>query len=167
MKRKEIIAAVTGIALVAILAWGWLSPPGLTRAPDITLTTITGKKIDLKSLQGKPVLINFWATSCPGCVKEMPQLVDLHNELHAKGLTIIGVAVSYDPPNQVLEMVKERRIPYPIALDPMGDAERAFGNVSVIPTSFLIAPDGRIVQHVIGEIRFADLRARLSRWLKS
>ena len=121
----------------------------------------------MKALRGKPVLINFWATSCPGCVKEMPQLVELHKDLHTKGLTIIGVAVSYDPPNQVLEMVKERRIPYPVALDPMGDAERAFGNVSVIPTSFLISPDGRIVQHVIGELRFADLRERLSQWLKS
>ena len=167
MQRKEIIAAALGVALVAVIAWGWLSPPGLSRAPDITLTTIKGEKIDLKALRGKPVLINFWATSCPGCVKEMPQLVDLHKDLHDKGLTIIGVAVSYDPPNQVLEMVRERAIPYPIALDPMGDAERAFGNVSVIPTSFLISPDGRIVQHVIGEIRFADLRARLAQWLKS
>ena len=167
MQRKEIIAAVLGVALVAVIAWGWLSPPGLSRAPDITLTTIKGEKIDLKALRGKPVLINFWATSCPGCVKEMPQLVELHKDLHTKGLTIIGVAVSYDPPNQVLEMVKERRIPYPVALDPMGDAERAFGNVSVIPTSFLISPDGRIVQHVIGELRFADLRERLSQWLKS
>lgn len=167
MQRKEIIAAALGVALVAVIAWGWLSPPGLSRAPDITLTTITGEKIELKALRGKPVLINFWATSCPGCVKEMPQLVDLHKDLHAKGLTIIGVAVSYDPPNQVLEMVRERAIPYPIVLDLAGDAERAFGNVSVIPTSFLISPDGRIVQHVIGEIRFADLRARLAQWLKS
>ena len=167
MQRKEIIAAILGVALVAVIAWAWLSAPGLSQAPDITLTTIKGEKIDLKSLRGRPVLINFWATTCPGCVKEMPQLADLHNELHGKGLTIIGVAVSYDPPNQVLEMVKERHIPYPVALDPTGDAERAFGNVSVIPTSFLIAPDGRIVQHVIGEIRFADLRTRLSEWLKS
>jgi len=161
MKRKDILIVGVVVLLVAAVAYVWLSPTGLQRAPNIALQTLAGKKLDLKDLRGHPVLINFWATSCPGCVKEMPELAALYRDLAPKGLEIIGVAMAYDPPNQVMEMSKERKIPYPIALDLKGQAAKAFGGVQLTPTSFLIAPDGRIVKQKIGEVNIDTLRREI------
>ena len=66
--------------------------------------------------------------------------------------------MDYDPPNQLLAMRNAKKIPYPIALDINADAARAFGNVRLSPTSFLIAPDGRIVYQKLGEMSLPKLR---------
>jgi len=167
LTRKELLLAAFALLLVGAVAWVWLSPTGLTQAPAIALTTIEGKRIELTGLRGKPVLVNFWATTCPSCVKEMPELMALHRDLATQGFTVIGIAMPYDRPDQVLRMARERAIPYPVVLDPMGEATRAFGNVVLTPTSFLIAPDGRVAQSVVGEIDVEAVRKQVQSWLKS
>ena len=152
MKAKDIGISAIALVLIALLAYIWLSPAGLQPAPDISLKTIEGKTIHLSELHGRPVLVNFWATTCPGCVKEMPHLVDLYNKYSPQGLEVIGVAMYYDPPNQVVSLSKARNIPYTIVLDVDGEAARAFDNVRLTPTSFLISPDGKIVQQKIGDL---------------
>ena len=152
MRKQEFIIATFVVVLFSAIAFLWFGPSGLQPAPDIEFTTVDGKKIDLKTLKGKPVLVTFWATSCPGCIKEMPHLIELYHELHNKGLEIIGVAMPYDRPDHVLEMRKRKNIPYPIALDIKGEAVRAFGHVRLTPSSFLINPEGVIVRHKIGEM---------------
>jgi peroxiredoxin len=161
MKAKDILLGLFAVALVGALAYVWLSPEGLKRAPDIALRTIDGNEINLAELRGRPVLVTFWATSCPGCVKEIPHLIELHQEFGPRGLQLVAVAMSYDPPDHVLAMRDARQIPYPIALDIKGEAARAFGDVRLTPTSFLIAPDGRIVRQKIGEMEMADVRAQI------
>ncbi len=161
MKAKDILLGLFALALVGALAYVWLSPEGLKRAPDIALRTIDGNEINLAELRGRPVLVTFWATSCPGCVKEIPHLIELHQEFGPRGLQLVAVAMSYDPPDHVLAMRDARQIPYPIALDIKGEAARAFGDVRLTPTSFLIAPDGRIVRQKIGEMEMADVRAQI------
>lgn len=161
MKAKDILLGLFALALVGALAYVWLSPEGLKRAPDIALRTIDGNEVNLAELRGKPVLVTFWATSCPGCVKEIPHLIELHQEFGPRGLQLVAVAMSYDPPDHVLAMRDARQIPYPIALDIKGEAARAFGDVRLTPTSFLIAPDGRIVRQKIGEMEMADVRAQI------
>ena len=104
------------------------------------------------------MLVTFWATTCAGCAKEMPHLVTLYEEFAPQGLEIISIAMSYDPPNQVLEMTKRKQIPYPIALDIDGSVANAFGNVTLTPTSFLIAPDGTIVKHKIGKMDMKKIK---------
>lgn len=146
MKAKDILLGLFALALVGALAYVWLSPEGLKRAPDVALRTLDGDEIKLAELRGKPVLVTFWATSCPGCVKEIPHLIELYQEFGPRGLQLVAVAMSYDPPDHVLAMRDTRQIPYPIALDIKGEAARAFGDVRLTPTSFLIAPDGRIVR---------------------
>lgn len=165
MKPRDITIVGVVVLLIATLGYLWLSPTGLRRAPDIALSTITGKRLDLKALRGRPVLVNFWATTCPGCVAEIPELAALYRDLSPKGLEIIGVAMSYDAPNQVMEMSKERHIPYPIAIDLKGRAARAFGGVQLTPTSFLIAPDGRIVKQRIGNVDINALRRQIESML--
>lgn len=115
--------------------------------------------------QGKPVLVTFWATSCPGCIKEMPHLIEMYHDLGPKGLEIIGVAMAYDPPNRVMRMREEKNIPYPIVLDIDSRIAHAFGEIKLTPTHFLINPDGRIVHHKIGELNMEKVRTRIQTML--
>ena len=166
--KKLVFSIVTGVILtVALVFWLFLNPDNLDKAPDISLNFINGQKIDINSLQGKPLLVTFWATTCSTCIKEMPHLVELYDELNKDGFEIIGIAMSYDPPNQVVELSEMRNIPYPIALDIDGSAAKAFGNVKVTPTSFLIGPQGNIVQQKTGEMNIEDLRMRVKELLQT
>lgn len=167
MKHGRIIAGATGLLLVMAAALVWLVPDGPDRVPDITVFTVDGKQLALTSLQGKPVLVTFWATTCRSCVGEIPDLTDLYRELSPQGLEIVAIAMHYDPPNQVLAMRKARSIPYTVALDIHADAARAFGNVRLTPTAFLIAPDGRIVYRKTGELPFKRLRQDIIAILQS
>ncbi|MDH3979380.1 MAG: TlpA family protein disulfide reductase [Gammaproteobacteria bacterium] len=155
---KEKLITLFAIVLLAALGYLWLAPAGLKSSPDISVTSIDGRELKLSDYRGQPLLVTFWATSCPGCIKEMPHLIELYEELSPQGLEIIGIAMDYDPPNHVLAMREARQIPYPIALDLNADSARAFGNVRLTPTSFLIAPDGRIVFQKIGEMNMDKLR---------
>jgi peroxiredoxin len=115
-----------------------------TKAPDATFTTITGKKIALKDLRGKPVIVTFWATDCPGCIKEIPDLIDFYTQYHKQGLEIIAVAMYYDPPNHVITLTEDLQLPYHVALDLNAEHAHTFGDVQLIPSTFLISPDGLI-----------------------
>ncbi len=161
MKAKDIAITAFAIALVGILAYVWFTPSGLKPAPALNMTTLTGENISLQQLQGRPVLVTFWATSCPGCVKEMPHLVELYKEMGPQGFEIIAIAMAYDPEEQVREMVRLKRLPYKVALDSSGAAAQAFGDVKLTPTTFLINPKGRIVQQTLGEMDMGALRNRI------
>ena len=165
MKIKETIATIFILAVAGLSFWLWTSPTGLKWAPDVTFTTLEGEKLNMGELRGRPVLVTFWATTCPGCLKEMPHLVELYEELGNAGFELIGIAMSYDPPNRVLELTTERQLPYPIALDLDGALAAAFGNVMLTPTSFLIGPDGRIIKHKIGEMDINELRQQVESML--
>ena len=101
------------------------------------------------------------STTCPSCVREIPHLIQLYRELEPGGLEIIGITMAHDPPNQVLAMRISRSIPYPVTLDIQADAARAFGNIRVTPTTFLIAPDGRVVQRKIGMLDMPGMRREI------
>ncbi|HTT09058.1 MAG TPA: TlpA disulfide reductase family protein [Gammaproteobacteria bacterium] len=165
--KRQAVLIFCALAVISVTAWLWFSKPGLQAAPAISFNAIDGHQISLRQFTGKPVLVNFWATSCPGCVKEMPALAALHQELAARGFIIIGVAMAYDPPDQVLRMVKEKQIPYTIALDTSGEIARDFDNVMLTPTSFLIAPDGHVAKHVVGELDIDSVRRQVQTWLGS
>jgi peroxiredoxin len=151
------------LVLLAIAAAGYyrFMPPRLAHAPDIGLLSIDGEELRLTAYRGRPVLVTFWSTTCPSCVREIPHLTELYRDLAPQGLEIIGIATAYDPPNRVLEMRQSHNIPYPVALDIHADAAHAFGDVRVTPTSFLIAPDGRVVQSKIGRLDITRLRREI------
>ncbi len=159
MNLKDRIVAAIVASLLLLLAFIWLSPGEIRRVPDITLTVIDGSKISLREFRGRPLLVNFWASTCPACIREMPLLVDLHNELGPAGLTIIGIAMYYDPPSQVVSLVKSKQLPYIITFDMDQKAADAFGKVRLTPTNILIAPDGSIVQQKTGEYKESDMAA--------
>ena len=154
------------ILLLMVVAGAWtIHSQRLLTAPDVTFKYIDGRQVKLKNLERHPVLVTFWATSCPGCMKEMPHLISLYKSLSAQGLEIVGVAMAYDPPDRVLALTSRRNIPYPIALDIDGTIAHAFDDVTLTPTSFLIAPDGRIISHIVGELDMEKLHGQISAML--
>ena len=159
---KPALIAVAVLAIAGALFYALMDRPG---APAVTFTTLEGKPIVLDELRGKVVLVNFWATSCPGCIKEMPDMVESYKLYRDRGFEIIAVAMSYDPPNYVLNFVQTRQLPFPVALDVDGAHARAFGNVQLTPTSFIIGKDGRILEQKLGELDFVKLKALLDREL--
>ena len=114
-------------------------------------TTLEGKSFSMQDLRGKVVLVKFWATSCVTCVKQMPETISAYNEYAAKGYEAIAVAMNYDPPNFVLNFAETRKLPFPVALDTKGDIARAFGDIRLTPTAFLIDKQGRIIKRYLGE----------------
>lgn len=158
---------LSGLLLLTLICSAiWVNRGLAISAPDDIFTTITGKKIALKALRGKPVIVAFWATDCPGCIKEIPHLIDLYQQYHKQGLEMIAVAMYYDPPSHVVEMSKTDGLPYDIALDLQAEHARAFGDVQLIPRTFLIAPDGSIDLQITGTFDLAEMKTRIENFIK-
>jgi peroxiredoxin len=158
MKFRRALFGICALTLAALTGYLWLEYSGLKRVPDITVVTTTGEKLTLAGMHSGPLLVTFWATTCSTCLEEMPHLIDLYHELSPRGLKVIGIAIFYDPPNRVLAMQKSRSIPYTIALDIDAQASRAFGDMGLTPTTFLIAPDGRVVYQKTGTMDMNKVR---------
>ena len=137
-----------------------------TQSLDVTFTSITGKKIALKDLRGKPVIVTFWATDCPGCIKEIPDLIDLYTQYHMQGLEIIAVAMYYDPPNHVITLTEDLQLPYHVVLDLKAEHAHTFGDVQLIPSTFLISPDGLINLEKTGALDTAEIKTRIEKYIK-
>jgi peroxiredoxin len=134
-------------------------------APQFSYTLLDGKRGSTADLQGKVVLVNFWATNCASCVKEMPQLVATHQKFVARGLQTLAVSMSYDPPAQVAHFAQSRALPLAVVIDNTGAIARAFGDVKVTPTLVLIDKAGAIVKRVVGEPNFAELHTLVDQLL--
>lgn len=164
LNKETVIAS---IALVVVLAFAavWLMPGGSRQAPPLDGQTLDGRTLTLEQLRGKPVLVTFWATTCSSCIEEIPHLTALYRELNPKGLEIIGVAMAYDPPEQVRTLAKQRQIPYPIVLDQQARIAEAFDQVRLTPTTVLISPEGRIAQYQLGLLDIPKLRGAIKKML--
>lgn len=151
--------------LLALLAATALTACGpkfeIKPAPAVTFMTIAGEKLTTSDLRGKVVLVNFWATSCVICIKEMPDLIKLHQSYQARGYETVAVAMWYDPPNRVLDYSAKTKLPFKVSFDPVGDIAKAFGDVTMTPTTFVLDKRGNIVARIVGEPDFAKLTTLL------
>ncbi len=111
----------------------------------------------LAQLKGKVVLVNFWATSCAVCVKEMPQLLATHQKFSGRAYETLAVAMKYDAPASVIQFTESRRLPFTVVIDNMGAIAKSFGDVDATPTSVLIDKQGVIVKRYVGQPDFAAL----------
>jgi thiol-disulfide isomerase/thioredoxin len=120
-------------------------------AGGFSLRDTAGRVHNLDDYRGKWVLVNFWATWCPPCLEEIPDLVALHDKHKDKDLVVIGVAMEYRDPRQVLEFAENNFISYPVVL---GNAKVAaqIGKVEGLPTSYLFNPQGKKVAHNVGAL---------------
>lgn len=161
MKKALVILLIAAAAGAA----GWFAWRPAPDAPDVTFTTLEGKTVRLADLRGQVVLVKFWATSCVTCVKQMPDTIADYGTYAPRGYTTMAVAMAYDPPNYVLNFAQTRKLPFPVAIDAKGDLARAFGNVQLTPTAFLIDRQGRIVKRYLGEYDKTEFHAAVERAL--
>ena len=134
-----------------LLALGlMLSMASTVLAADFSVTDTTGKVHKLSLYKGKWVLVNFWATWCPPCLEEIPDLVNLH-ENRKNNLVVLGVAMSYQDPNQVKDFADSMLVSYPIILGNRKVAAQ-FGPVDGLPTTYLYNPQGKLVAHQVGSV---------------
>jgi DsbE subfamily thiol:disulfide oxidoreductase len=127
-------------------------------APDFTLTTPDGKKVSLKDYRGKVVFLNFWATWCPSCRTEMPDMDKLYREYKAKGLEIVAVNVK-DKKEDALKFVSSMKLTYPILLDPEGEAGLLYGAWGM-PATYLIDRKGVVQARLWGPAEWYSPQAR-------
>jgi len=128
-------------------------PPATQRpragtAPDFTLRLLDGGKVTLHDLQGKAVILNFWASWCPPCRAEMPALDAVYREHHDEGLVVLGVGES-DSISSIQEFVTGHDLSFPIPLDMDGDLAGAY-HLTGLPVTVFINRDGDIVHRVVG-----------------
>jgi peroxiredoxin len=134
-------------------------------APQSTFVLLDGSKSTTADLRGKVTLVNFWATTCVSCVKEMPELAATYNKFKDRGFETMAVAMSYDPPSYVVNFAQTRQLPFKVALDNTGDVARAWGDVKITPTTFIVNKQGQIVKRYIGEPDFPTLHLLLEKLL--
>jgi peroxiredoxin len=147
------------MVIAAVFAYQFMSKSN--RAPDVTLVQLNGERIALSSLRGQVVMVNFWATSCTTCVKEMPEMVRTYEQYRDRGLDFIAVAMQYDPPSYVMNFAQTRQLPFRVAMDADASVAKAFGNVQLTPTTFVIDKQGKIIKQYVGEPDFKQLHALL------
>jgi peroxiredoxin len=163
--RSWVKPAAMAAVLLALGGVGYATLATRTPAPSVTFISIQGEKISTEALRGKVVMVNFWATSCVTCIKEMPAMVETYNKFKGQGLEFVAVAMSYDPPNYVVNYTETRKLPFKVAVDSGGDIARAFGDVTLTPTTFVIGKDGQIIKRYVGEPEWSSLHALLQKAL--
>ncbi|HVP38689.1 MAG TPA: TlpA disulfide reductase family protein [Candidatus Saccharimonadales bacterium] len=133
-------------------------------APDFALATVGGGTVRLADLKGKVVLVDFWATWCPPCRKEIPHLVTLYQKYKDQGLEVVGLADDPRDHAQVAPFVARQKIPYTVAFSAENTAD-SFGGVVGYPTVFVINRTGQVVQKFIGYADEGNLEAAVKRQL--
>jgi peroxiredoxin len=155
--------AIGAAALGAAVAWRRTTPSDA--ADDAvalllaqTLPDSAGQPYAFAQLAGQPLILNFWATWCPPCVEEMPELSALHAELGGR-VRMVGIGI--DSPGKIAEFASKKPVTYPLVVAGMSGTElaRQFGNTSgALPFTVLIGRQGRIAQRILGRIDLARLR---------
>jgi peroxiredoxin len=134
-------------------------------APASSMVLLDGKPFLTEQMKGKVTLVNFWATSCTTCVAEMPQLVDTYKKFSAQGFDTVAVAMSYDPPAYVVSFAQTRQLPFKVAIDNTGAVAKAWGDVKLTPTTYLVNKKGEIVKRYVGAPDFAAMQALIGKLL--
>jgi len=120
--------------------------------PEVSFTDIDGQAHTTANYHGKPLLVIFWATDCPGCIQEMPELITLYETYSPEDFSMLGIAMAHDSLNHIKAMRADKNLPYTITWDQNNKLAQAFDNVRVTPTHFLIAPNGEIIMRKIGSL---------------
>jgi thiol-disulfide isomerase/thioredoxin len=165
-RRRVLLGAGVALgaaALGAAVAWRRLAPAdpsddAVALFLAQTMPDSAGRPFAFAQFAGQPLIVNFWATWCPPCVEEMPELSALHVELGAR-VRMVGIGI--DSPAKIAEFAARSPVSYPLVVAGMGGTElaRQFGNTSgALPFTVLIGREGRVAQRILGRVDLARLR---------
>lgn len=134
-----------------------------SRMPSFSLLdVVTGEKVDSKHFDGKTLLVTFFATWCPPCMQEVPDLIDLQSKYEKKGFSVLALSVDQGGSEVVKKLVEKRSINYPVLLAD-GATAQDFGGVVGIPTSFLVNSKGHVVKKYPGYVSHVVLENDIKR----
>ncbi len=156
-KRMMFVFILLGISIM----------PGHSRefkqAPSFQLTDLKGNTVSLNVYKGDIVILNFWASWCAPCIKEMPALQKIHEYYKDKGLQVLGVAVVSNP-EDIPDIVNKTGVRYPILI---GNKQLIadYGYFTSIPHTFILNRSGQIVHEISGRANFREYKRVLQQWL--
>jgi len=164
MKHKMLFNAVAGCIIFSFMgcSGGTAQESTSGAAPDFTLNDSSGKPVNLSSFRGNVIIIDFFASWCPPCRKEIPDFVALADQYGKNGFTMIGVSLEAPGPTQ--RFIQEVGISYPVLIDD-GTVSNAYGPIQAIPTTVVIDRGGTIVRRYVGyrpkQVFEADIQSLL------
>ncbi len=128
--------------------------PDKKPAPDLVLTDINGVKHDIRDYRGRPVIINFWASWCPPCRRELPSMNRAWKKIKDEGVVMLAVGVGENKDSAV-NFMKDYPINFTVLLDSRGDVSTRW-SVALLPTTFVLDKEGRLVYRAIGDRKWDD-----------
>jgi len=168
-RRNWLLAGVAAVAALAGVEFATrrfftqeASPEALKQLWRTEFDTPSGEKLSFQSLQGKPLVLNFWATWCPPCVEEMPLLERFYQQNAANGWQVVGVAI--DQPSQVKRFLGQNSISYPIALGGLGgtDLLKSLGNEqAALPFTVVLDAQGTVKMQKLGKLTEKEINSWL------
>lgn len=126
------------------------------RAPEFVLPDLKGNPVDLASLRGKAVVLNFWASWCGPCRREMPWFIDFQKEYGPRGLQIIGVSMDEGGRDAIIPVVRKMGVNYVVVLG-NDHVSSLYGGLQILPTTYYIAPDGSVRAFVYGVVSKSEV----------
>ncbi len=168
-KKRALLTFAIILIVLALFSFLYVKKTSF-QTPAFTTQDVYGNVINQQTLSQSPTIIEFWATSCTTCLKEMPNLIKLQQTYGPKGLKTLSIAMQYDKPNSVLEFTKTNQLPMSVIYDHDGSLAnlfaKAFGLSQIYgtPTLFLIAPDGSLQKHYIGKVPFDEVEEQIKSW---
>jgi thiol-disulfide isomerase/thioredoxin len=149
--RPAVWTAISAVMLVFAVP----ARSAMPAQPTLQVTTLQGKTFDLAAQRGKWVIVNFWATWCVPCIKEMPDIsrfVAAHPNVRA-----IGLAYEDSDPADIRAFLAKRPVVYPIAQVTLDKPVKDFDEPRGLPTTYLISPDGKVAKHIVGPVTESSL----------
>lgn len=136
-----------------------------SKAPALSLKDIQGRKISLSKYKGKVVLLNFWATWCPPCRAEMPDLVKMQRQYRKQGLQVIGITYPPEQIKEVRQFIQQLRVNYPIALGTK-ETKTLFDQTETLPLTIIIDRRGNVVDRIEGILLPEEFEQKIKPLLK-
>lgn len=170
--KNNLMAVVVGAFVIAYViyanTWGGSGCPlsammgstqTTTEAPQWTARDLKGQTVASTQYADSLVLLNFWATWCGPCVKELPDLEKLHANFKDRGFKVVGVNLDEGDSSDIEDFIRKRNLSFPVIRPISNHMMEDFGGIRYIPTSFLISPDGKIIRRFDGKVSFDSLES--------